>query len=48
MKEFLEAMEKDYMKEKFSKKEMVVYGILVPLALIALMALAGWLETGCE
>jgi hypothetical protein len=31
--------------QKFTVKEMVVYGMLVPLGLILLMGLAGWLET---
>lgn len=38
-------MEKDIQKESFSKKEVFVYGILVPLVLIAIMGIAGWLET---
>ena len=45
MKDFFEVMEKDIQKESFSKKEIIVYGILVPLVLIALMGIAGWLET---
>ena len=35
----------DFRKEDFTKKEMVVYGIIVPLALVVIMALAGWLES---
>ena len=38
-------MEKDYQKENFTKQEMVVYGILMPLVLVAVMALAGWMES---
>ena len=45
MKDFFRIMEKDIQKESFSKKEMVVYGIIVPFALVAIMALAGWLES---
>lgn len=45
MKDFFEVMEKDIQKESFSRKEIIVYGILVPLVLIAIMGIAGWLET---
>lgn len=45
MKEFLEIMGKDIMKENFTRKEYVVYGVIAPLILFAIMALAGWIET---
>ena len=45
MKEFLNIMGKDIMDEHFTRKEYVIYGILTPLVLIGIMALAGWLET---
>ena len=45
MEKLFEIMEKDFRKEDFTKKEMVVYGIIVPLALVVIMALAGWLES---
>ena len=45
MKKFLEIMGKDILKEDFTDKEYIVYGILTPLVLVALMAVAGWLET---
>ena len=45
MKEFFEIMGKDIMDEHFSAREYVIYGILTPIVLIAIMALAGWLET---
>ena len=45
MKEFLRIMGKDIMDEHFSAREYVIYGILTPLVLIGIMALAGWLET---
>jgi len=48
MKEFWRIMEKDIHKENFSRKEMVVYGILVPLGFVAIMGIAGWLETACQ
>lgn len=45
MKEFFEIMGKDILSENFTRKEYIVYGILVPIVLVAIMALAGWLET---
>jgi len=38
-------MGKDIMDEHFTKSEYIVYGILTPLVLVGIMALAGWLET---
>ena len=45
MKEFLRIMGKDIYDEHFTKREYVIYGIVTPLVLVAVMALAGWLET---
>ncbi len=45
MKEFFEIMGKDILSENFSKREYVIYGILTPIVLIGIMAVAGWLET---
>lgn len=45
MKEFMNTMEKDYQKENFTKTEMMIYGVLVPMALVAVMAICGWLES---
>ena len=45
MKEFFEIMGKDIYDEHFSTREYVIYGILTPLVLVGIMALAGWLET---
>lgn len=45
MKEFLDIMMKDIQEENFTCKEYIVYGIITPLALIALMVVGGWLET---
>lgn len=45
MKNFFKMMEKDIQKEDFSKREIVLYGILGPLVLVAIMALAGWMES---
>ena len=44
MKEFINLMQNDIEKENFSMREKVVYGILVPLALVALMAIEGTLS----
>jgi hypothetical protein len=41
MKEFLRIMGKDIMSENFTRKEYVVYGIVVPLVLVLLCGLAG-------
>ena len=45
MKEFLRIMGKDIMDESFTTREYVIYGIVSPLVLVGIMALAGWLET---
>lgn len=45
MKELIEIMMKDIKDENFSTSEYIVYGILTPLVLVGIMALAGWLET---
>lgn len=45
MKELLKIMVKDIMDEHFTRKEYIVYGFLAPIALVAIMALAGWLES---
>ena len=44
MEKFINTMEKDVRKDTFTKKEMVVYGIIAPLALVLIMGLAGWIE----
>ena len=33
------------MDEHFTTREYVIYGIVTPLVLVGIMALAGWLET---
>ena len=45
MKELIEIMLKDIKDENFSTREYIVYGILTPIVLVGIMALAGWLET---
>ena len=49
MKKFFEKMmTDDETQQKFTKKEMIVYGIMVPVGLFVIMAVAGWLETCSE
>ena len=45
MKDFLKMLEKDYQSENFTLKEWIIGAIVGPLALLAIMGLAGWLET---
>lgn len=44
MKEFIEIMAKDIMSENFTKREYIVYGILAPLGMIAIIGLVGWID----
>lgn len=44
MKEFINFMQTDIEKENFSTRDKVVYGILVPLALVILMAICDTLS----
>ena len=44
MKEFINFMQNDIEKEHFSTRDMIVYGILVPLVLVALVAICGTLS----
>jgi len=45
MKQFLEIMLKDIQREEFTPKEYLVYGVVAPILLIALMGFAGWIES---
>lgn len=46
MKDFFEKlMSDDDNDKKFTKYEIVVYGILMPVGLVLIMGVAGWLET---
>lgn len=45
MKTFIKKMKKDYQEESFTKLEWTIYGVLAPVLLIAVMALAGWIES---
>ena len=43
MKKFIEIMENDLRTEGFTKKEFWLYGVLLPLCLIVLIGVAGYL-----
>lgn len=45
MKKFLEIMEKDILSEDFSNTEYIIYGIVAPIVLVALMGIAGWIDS---
>ena len=47
MKDFFEIMEKDFMDENFSEEEVILYGIIAPLVLVVVIALAGMMEAAC-
>lgn len=40
MKELIKVFEKDIKSENFTRKEIVIYGIIAPLALVAVCGLA--------
>lgn len=45
MKDFFEKlMSDDETCQKLTKYEMVVYGVLLPIGFVAVMAIAGWLD----
>ena len=45
MKDFFEKlMSDDETCQKFTRFEVVVYGVLMPIGLVAVMCVAGWLE----
>lgn len=41
MKEFLKIMGKDILSENFTRKEYLVFGIVVPVALVIVLGMAG-------
>lgn len=45
MREFLDTMMKDIQKENFTKREVIVYGVIAPIMLVAVMAFAGWIDS---
>lgn len=44
MKEFFNVMFEDMKQDGFTKKEIVIYGVVVPLAFIATLGIVGWIE----
>lgn len=44
MKEFFKIMAGDILCENFTKREYLVYGILAPLGMIAIIGLVGWID----
>lgn len=48
MKDFFEKMmTDDESGQKFTVKEFLVYGVVVPVVLLVVMGIAGWMETAC-
>lgn len=46
MKELMKNwMTDDETRQAFTRRELVVYGVIAPLVLVAVMCLAGWMET---
>ena len=49
MKDFFKKlMSDDTDINQFTKYEIIVYGILLPLGFVLIMGLAGWMETCCN
>ncbi len=44
MKDFFNIMFEDLKQEGFSKKEVVIYGVVVPVVGILVIGIAGWIE----
>lgn len=44
MKELIKVFEKDIKGENFTRKEIIIYGIIAPIALILVCGLAEWLS----
>ena len=38
----------DETKHQFTMREKVIYGVLVPMGFVAVIFLAGWIETICK
>ena len=48
IKEFFEKfLSDDETKQHFTTSEKVIYGVLVPVVLVIIMGIAGWMETSC-
>lgn len=44
MRKFMEAMEKDYLKENFTMRDVVLVHLFL-IALLVIMGLAGWMDS---
>ena len=44
MKELIKVFEKDIKSENFTRKEIIIYGIIAPIALILACGFAEWLS----
>lgn len=44
MKEFWKILEKDIHSEQFTRRECIIYGIVAPLAFVAVVIVAGMIE----
>lgn len=48
IKEFMSrVMSDDETKHEFTQSEKVIYGVLIPIGLVIIMGIAGWMETSC-
>lgn len=48
IKEFLgRVMSDDETKHEFTQSEKMIYGVLLPIGLVLIMGIAGWMETSC-
>lgn len=45
MKELINIIFEDIKTENFSKKEIIIYGVILPLSLILIVGIVGWIET---
>lgn len=45
MKELWQFFKKDISSENFTMREKVKYGVVLPLALLSIMIIAGWIES---
>lgn len=48
IKEFLSrVMSDDETNYEFSQREKMIYGVLIPIGLVLIMGIAGWMEVSC-
>ena len=41
----MQMMEKDYKNENFTMKEIIVFGVIAPVVIIAIIGIIGWLDS---